>query len=95
MAGLPPTLLGWPLANPADAVAIGVISAETAAAVQTGTVSPASVTSGLPPLRLAYVNEVKLLEDVAPNMQAAVCPLIRLLAYFFNCAETLVSNIRI
>ncbi|WP_332609744.1 toxin glutamine deamidase domain-containing protein [Achromobacter sp. ESBL13] len=47
LAGLPPTLISWAFANPADAVTIGVISAETAAAIQSGAVLPTSVLVGL------------------------------------------------
>lgn len=46
LAGLPPTLISWAFANPADAVTIGVISAETAAAIQSGAVLPTSVLAG-------------------------------------------------
>jgi len=52
LSGLPPTLLTWALANPADAVTIGVISTETAAVVQSGAISPSPLVGGIPNARI-------------------------------------------
>jgi filamentous hemagglutinin len=43
LAGLAPTTLNWALANPVEASAAGIISAETAAAITSGAVNPTSL----------------------------------------------------
>ncbi len=48
LAGLPPSLVSWTIANPADAVSIGVISTETAVAIQTGAIAPSPIGGLIP-----------------------------------------------
>jgi filamentous hemagglutinin len=43
LAGVPPTLLSWALANPVAASSAGIITAETAAAITSGAITPSSL----------------------------------------------------
>jgi adhesin HecA-like repeat protein len=47
LAGLSPALLTWALTNPAEATKIGLITAETAAAIQSGAITPSLVAEGV------------------------------------------------
>lgn len=60
VAGLPPTLLSWALTNPLEATTAGVISAETAAAITSGAVTPSSLA---PLLTAGGIRTVSKLED--------------------------------
>ena len=46
LSGLSPTLLIWTLGNPVEATKIGLITAETAAAIQSGAITPTLVAEG-------------------------------------------------
>ncbi|MFZ6774925.1 hypothetical protein ACO0LB_19650 [Undibacterium sp. SXout7W] len=66
LAGLSPTLLTWALANPVEATNIGLITAETAAAIKSGAIMPDS----LVPMLSGGVKVVSSLEQAVSGVVA-------------------------
>jgi hypothetical protein len=62
LAGLAPSMLNWALSNPEAATSAGIITAETAAAISSGAVTPSTL---LPVLNSAGVNTAAKLGGVA------------------------------
>jgi hypothetical protein len=47
LAGMPPALLNWSLAHPLEAITAGIITAETAASITSGAVTPSTLAPAL------------------------------------------------
>ena len=58
LVGLSPTLLTWTLTHPLEATTAGIITADTAAAITTGSVNPSSILQTNPAKYATYLDEL-------------------------------------